>query len=112
MIKGLSQDDDVFITEDGQFFPLSESDRAVEMERMGDDCLRPSGLIDPTSLDHLEEEVQEGFVKARLPPKEPTEAERLRHEATHIPYRAWCPQCVALIRTSGPMAPLCSTWSR
>ena len=34
------------------------------------------------------------FVKARRRPKEPTESERLEHEATHIPYRSWCEFCV------------------
>ena len=33
-------------------------------------------------------------MKARLAPREPTAAERLRHEATPVPYRAWCQQCV------------------
>ena len=43
----------------------------------------------------LENDVmEEVVVKARRPPREPTEAERIRHEATHVPYRAWCQHCV------------------
>ncbi len=38
--------------------------------------------------------MEEAEVVARKAPREPTEAERLRHEATHIPYRAWCTHCV------------------
>ena len=99
MIKGLSQDDDVFITEDGQIFPRDESDRAAEMERMGETVgehppAASSDALPSRGAPYMQEEVEEGFVKVRLPPKEPTEAERLRHESTHIPYRAWCPQCV------------------
>ena len=33
-------------------------------------------------------------IKARRSPKEPTQEERLRHEATHVPYCSWCPHCV------------------
>ena len=36
-----------------------------------------------------EEQVEVADVRARRSPKEPTEAERLRHEATHVPYRSW-----------------------
>ena len=39
-----------------------------------------------------EEEVQEP--KIRRAPKEPTKAERERHEALHLPYREWCRHCV------------------
>ena len=42
----------------------------------------------------MEEDMEEAYVKARLAPKEPTAAERLKHEATHLPYRAWCQHCV------------------
>ena len=42
----------------------------------------------------MREDVEEAYVKARLQPREPTEAERLKHEAAHLPYRAWCPQRV------------------
>ena len=41
-----------------------------------------------------EEQVEVADVRARRSPKEPTEAERLRHEATHVPYRWWCQHCV------------------
>ena len=28
-------------------------------------------------------------------PTAPTRQERLRHELTHVPFRPWCPECVA-----------------
>ena len=39
-----------------------------------------------------EDEVQQPRV--RRAPKEPTKAERERHEALHLPYREWCRHCV------------------
>ena len=41
-------------------------------------------------------------------PLEPTRAERLSHEATHLPYRSWCADCVAGRKDNPPhrrMAP-------
>ena len=29
-------------------------------------------------------------------PRNPTEAERFLHECTHVPYKAWCPHCIAM----------------
>ena len=43
-----------------------------------------------------EEEVEEGREpKIRRGPAGPTRDERARHEATHLPYRSWCAECVA-----------------
>ena len=39
-----------------------------------------------------EEEAQEPVT--RKAPKGPTKEERERHEATHLPFREWCPHCV------------------
>ena len=41
-----------------------------------------------------DEVMEEVPVRARRPPKEPTELERIKHEATHIPYRSWCQHCI------------------
>ena len=43
------------------------------------------------------EDGQAGAIPPReLPsPKTPSEAERRRHELTHLPYASWCPFCVA-----------------
>ena len=82
MLKGLSQNDDVFITEDGQNFPRDANDREAEIRRVReDDCdveedveeMRVGNYPIPPSGVGVEanpqEEVEEGFVKARLAPR-------------------------------------------
>ena len=39
-----------------------------------------------------EEEVQASVT--RRAPKGPTQEEREKHEATHLPFREWCPHCI------------------
>ena len=45
------------------------------------------------------EEEEESFgsrtAKGRGAPRGPTEKERAEHNLTHLPYRSWCPACVA-----------------
>jgi len=44
----------------------------------------------------VEEEPEESRVpKAKRAPDEPTNEEIRLHEVTHVPYRSWCPCCVA-----------------
>ena len=44
----------------------------------------------------FEDEEDEGReVKIRRRPQDPTRAERIKHRITHLPYRSWCPDCVA-----------------
>ncbi len=35
-------------------------------------------------------------------PRDPTAAERAAHEATHLPFRSWCSDCVAGRRDNPP----------
>ena len=43
-----------------------------------------------------EEEPQQANTAKGLPqPTQPTAQERAEHELTHLPYRSWCPTCVA-----------------
>ena len=50
---------------------------------------------DDAGLEDGEQEDEEGDVaKVRRAPKGPTKKEKEEHEATHIPYRDWCPHCV------------------
>ena len=42
-----------------------------------------------------DEVAEEPEVKTRRPPRSPTEEELRVHRATHVPYRNWCPHCVA-----------------
>ena len=55
-----------------------------------------------------EEEEEESFgsreAKGRGAPRGPTEKERAEHALTHLPYRSWCPACVAG-RGLGPAHP-------
>ena len=37
-------------------------------------------------------------------PKEPSPTEVNRHNLTHLPYRSWCPHCVAARRANAPHA--------
>ena len=49
----------------------------------------------PTQLESDDEEQQQGTrAKAVQAPKHPTPQEILEHNATHLPYRSWCPICV------------------
>ena len=41
------------------------------------------------------EEGEENDVRIRRPPGNPTKEEVRKHRATHVPYRSWCPVCVA-----------------
>ena len=42
-----------------------------------------------------EEETEVRMPKILRDPGEPTKAERDEHEKLHLPYRSWCPDCVA-----------------
>ena len=46
--------------------------------------------------DDADEEIEEA-VAAKRPhdPQSPSKAEWLSHQATHLPFRSWCPECVA-----------------
>ena len=52
-----------------------------------------------------EEEVEEAkAVRVARNPLAPTQAEREAHEATHLPFRSWCAECVAGRRDNPPHA--------
>ena len=74
------------MTTEGEMFPKDVADRDAETQ----------GLELPEETGGIEgdEQMEAVEVKARRPPREPTEAEWIKHEATHIPYRSWCQQCV------------------
>ena len=89
----------MFITVDGEMLPKDITDRDAEVELYelaeADGASPAIGGAAGSPAESPMEEVQEvEQIKVRKPPYEPTEAERLRHEATHIPYRSWCPYCV------------------
>ena len=43
----------------------------------------------------LVDDVAEGSGKARPVPRSPSHSEIRVHNATHVPFRSWCPKCVA-----------------
>ena len=49
-----------------------------------------------------EEEAGVRNAKVKRGPKEPTEKEIVEHNATHVPYRSWCPHCVAAAGKATP----------
>ena len=38
-------------------------------------------------------------------PKQPSDRERALHEVTHLPYKSWCPHCVAGRAQGGKKVP-------
>ena len=54
------------------------------------------GMDDSINTEGEEIECQEcvGVIEGRVPAS-PSEAERVEHDKTHLPFKAWCPVCVA-----------------
>ena len=50
---------------------------------------------DPGGQDAAEEPEEANAAKPMRDPGQPTQAERDAHEATHLPFRIWCADCVA-----------------
>ena len=89
--KGLGQNE-LLITVDGEYFPKDEAQRDVETAPLDDDEAGPGGpALVGTDGDAGIEEVK---AQVRRAPHEPTELERIRQEATRMPYRSWCEYCV------------------
>ena len=61
----------------------------------------PATLTNDTEGDQLQVRIKTG-------PKLPTDAERLVHEATHVPYRSWCWACVAARGRDDPHTANCT----
>ena len=64
-----------------------------------DPALRPEA----NAREEDEEEIEEALaVKPARNPGAPTAAEKEAHEATHLPFRSWCAECVAGRRDNPP----------
>ena len=77
---------------------MSESGREALNPISPTEELKDQGEGEEEKMD--EEQRQEGEEEARKPtmrktPEEPTRQEREEHELTHLPFRSWCPCCVA-----------------
>ena len=58
-------------------------------EEFEEDQVQDESPIDPENVhDH-------GFRKMKPVPKSPSADEVRKHVATHVPFRSWCPKCVA-----------------
>lgn len=70
--------------------PVSPLDEPAEAGRDDDEEMSERGAED--------EEQNEGGeahdVRAKAAPRGPSRSEREAHEASHMPYRSWCPHCV------------------
>ena len=69
----------------------SEEEAATEKEPERGSTLAPI-LEDPEEELHPSEEARR--VRVVKDPSAPTKAEREAHEATHLPFRIWCEDCV------------------
>ena len=65
---------------------LHEEEIEVEDKEMAEEEAR--------DLEADEDEEEGSPMKTRRGPKGPSKIEREQHEATHMPFRAWCPHCV------------------
>jgi hypothetical protein len=78
------------------------------MEREGSGGARGSGdgMADPVSVEDDDEEGPEEALAAKpaKDPLAPSQAERDAHEATHLPFRSWCAECVCGRRDNPPHA--------
>ena len=73
------------VTTEGEMFPKDVDNREAEIagfELSGADAEETGGA--PAGGPGEDERMEAVEVKARRPPREPTEAERIKHEATHI----------------------------
>lgn len=69
---------------------------------MGKVILGMESDAEPEELDE-EKEPEEAVAAIRKPVEPlPSEEEQRRHRVTHLPYRSWCPQCVAAAANDDP----------
>ena len=84
-----------YATEEGAYIPIDEADRQAEMTRVDVPEDTPRPVEEEEEAGNEDEDTMEAeIIQARRAPKEPSEEERRRHEATHLPYRSWCVHCV------------------
>ena len=102
--RGQAEQDLCGLDEDG----LDYDEEEEESEKCGDS--EPDAVEvadDVKSQEDIDEEeeptiAEEAPVRMTRNPADPTAEERARHDATHLPFRAWCPVCVAARATEDP----------
>ena len=84
---------------------IKHSDDSIQ-DDSSDDHEEDSEKMDVDETEWKEEEeprvYEEAPVKVTRNPADPTPEERERHDATHLPYRPWCPICVEAQATEDP----------
>jgi hypothetical protein len=64
-------------------------------------------MAGPVNVDEEDEEGPEEALPAKpaKDPSAPSQAERDAHEATHLPFRSWCAECVCVGGATIPRTP-------
>ena len=101
-ICGLDEDGLDYDDDDGteEFEKCGDSESEVEVAN----DVKSQEEEDAKIIDEEEEPTigEEAPVRTTRNPADPTAEERERHDATHLPFRAWCPVCVAARATEDP----------
>ena len=97
----------MIITEEGEVVPRGDTERLAAERETGQveetEVVEDAPALGDMATDLVEDVQEEATVQVhRAPREQPTREERMRHEATHLPCRSWCPTCV---RGSGRNAP-------
>ena len=103
--RGQAEQDLCGLDEDG----LDYDEEEEESEKCGDsevadDDVKSQDAENTVLIDEEDEPTigEEAPVRMTRNPADPTADERARHDATHLPFRAWCPVCVAARATEDP----------
>ena len=100
--RGQKKQDICGLDEDGLGY--DEEEEEEESEKCGDsepevadDDVKSQDAENTVPIDEEYEPIigEEAPVRMIRNPADPTADERARHDATHLPFRAWCPVCVA-----------------
>ena len=76
-----------------------DKDTEVDVEQ----TVRSEGADDNAEGEISEQDGTESpEIKARRIPKGPSKEEKRLHDLTHVPFRSWCPKCVAGRACRGP----------
>ena len=107
--RGQAEQDLCGLDEDGLDYDEEEEEEEEESsEKCGDSEPEEAEVADDVkSQEGIDEEdeptiAEEAPVRMTRNPADPTAEERARHDATHLPFRAWCPVCVAARATEDP----------
>ena len=98
--RGQTEQDLCGLDEDGLDYDEEEeeSEKCCDSEpEVADEDAKSQDAEDTVPIVEEDEPIigEEAPVRRTRNPADPTADERARHDATHLPFRAWCPVCVA-----------------